>query len=240
MAFYRSLFQNDGVVLIGGGRSTFTTGLIALARKTPVVALACFGGNAAKVWEALDRAHNDAREDEIATMAQPWRDELAAQLVASLVGQRERRESEEASARSAASKDARKTIVSLVIGLGLFLGALAAIPVASSWDPGTGRSLAVLIGAPVLAAAAGAIVRHAFDQGREWVKTAVVGMMVGGIAALLFIAAQLLTTPDVLESADARRLLFFVVPVGFVAGLTFDDVYRKLRGLDVTKTDGIQ
>jgi hypothetical protein len=131
-------------------------------------------------------------------------------------------------------------IVSLVIGLGLFLAALACIPLGHSWDPGTEASLAVLIGAPVLAAAAGAIVRHAFDEGREWLKTAVVGMMVGGISALLFIAAQLLTTPDVLESADARRLLFFVVPVGFIAGLTFDDVYRKLRGQDVTKTNAIQ
>src|SRR5207342_1582998 len=59
VSFYRSLFQTDGVLLIGGGRSTLTTGLIALARKIPVVALACFGGNAAKVWEALDRTQND-------------------------------------------------------------------------------------------------------------------------------------------------------------------------------------
>ena len=240
VSFYRSLFETDGVLLIGGGRSTFTTGLIALARRIPLVALACFGGSAAKVWEALDRTRNEALDDEIATMAQSWRDELAAPLIASLIGQRKRRESNEASALRAASKDARRMIVSLVVGLGLFLAALACIPLASSWKPGTELSLAVLIGAPVLAAAAGAIVRHAFDQGREWLKTAVVGMMVGGTSALLLVAAQLLTTPDVLQSADARRLLFFVVPVGFIAGLTFDDVYRKLRAQDVTKINAIE
>jgi hypothetical protein len=31
-----------------------------------------------------------------------------------------------------------------------------------------------------------------------------------------------------------RRLLFFVFPIGFVAGLTFDAVYAKLRGSDVS------
>jgi hypothetical protein len=242
VSFYRSLFEAGGVLLIGGGRSTLTAGLIALANRTPVVTLADFGGNAAKVWDVLDRSPSDALPDadEIARMGLQWSDELAAPLVDSLVRQRERRAEHEASARKAASKDALRTIISLIFGLLLFLAALACIPLAGSWSPGTEASLAVLIGAPVLAAAAGAIVRHAFDEGREWVKTAVLGMMVGGISSLLFIAAQLLTTPGVLESTDARRLLFFVVPVGFIAGLTFDDVYRKLRGLDVTKANAVE
>ena len=46
-----------------------------------------------------------------------------------------------------------------------------------------------------------------------------------------------MTNPDVLATADAGRLLFFLLPVGFVAGLTFDDVYRKLRSQDVSRTD---
>ena len=81
--------------------------------------------------------------------------------------------------------------------------------------------------------------RHSFEDGHEWFRTAVLGMAAGGVSALLFIAAQLLTSPDVLKSADARRLLWFVVPVGFVAGLTFDAVYRKLRAQDVVRSDAL-
>jgi hypothetical protein len=84
---------------------------------------------------------------------------------------------------------------------------------------------------------AGAIVRHSFEKGHEWFRTGVLGMAVGSVSTLLFIAAQLLTTPDVLSSSDPRRLLWFVVPVGFVSGLTFDAVYRKLRTQDVTRID---
>jgi len=240
VSFYRSLVETDGVLLLGGGRSTYVTGLIALAFRIPVVAVASFGGHAARVWQTLDRMRNDAEPEEIKRMGGEWRDELAAPLVASLVAQRQRRAAKEESARREASRDARRAFSSLLIGAVLLLLALGAIPLSSSWELGSGRALALLIGAPLLAATAGAIVRHSFDGGREWFRTAILGMAAGAIASLLFIAAQLLTTPDILESADARRLLFFVVPVGFVAGLTFDDVYRKLRAEDVTRTNVLQ
>lgn len=240
VSFYRSLFSADGVLLIGGGRSTFTTGLIALAVELPVVAVACFGGHAAKVWHALDRTPNHASQDDIAAMATPWRDELAGPLVASFIGQRERRAKAAADTRAGVAGARRRVFAALVVGVVLFAAAVACIPLAYTWAPGTARSLALLVGAPILAAASGAIVRNAFEESREWLKTAALGIMVGGISALLFVAAQLLTTPDVLQSADARRLLFFVLPVGFIAGLTFDDVYRKLRGQDVTKTDALK
>jgi len=241
VSFYRSLLASAGVVLVGGGRSTHVAGVVALTLRIPVLALACFGGHAEKAWAALERARNDASEEEIATMAQrPWRDELTGPLVASLVGQYQRRAAREAARRSVAAGDARRTRVSLLVGLALLAGAIACIVVGFSVDPGSTASLAIIVGAPALAAAAGAIVRHVSDDGHEWVKTTVLGTMVGAVAALLFIAPQLLTSPDVLKSEDAARLLFFVVPVGFVAGLTYDDVYRKLRRQDVTKVDAFQ
>ena len=52
-------------------------------------------------------------------------------------------------------------------------------------------------------------------------------------------APQLIAAPDMLEVREAesvRRLLFFVLPVGFVAGLTFDAVYAKLRSTDVSQS----
>jgi hypothetical protein len=237
VSFYRSLEKTDGVLLVGGGRSTYITGLIAVAFAIPVVAIASFGGRAVRVWQALDRVHNDAEPGEIALMGGRWHDDLAAPLVRSLIMQGKRRADRGEAERRNARKDARHAYISLVVAAVCVLLAFGAIPLSYSFTPGTGTSIALLIAAPLLAAIAGAIVRHSFEAGHEWFRTAILGMAVGGVSALLFIAAQLLTSPDVLSSADARRLLWFVVPVGFVAGLTFDAVYRKLRAQDVTRSD---
>jgi hypothetical protein len=238
VSFYRSLVDTDGVLLLGGGRSTFVTGLIALAFGIPILAIASFGGRAVRVWQALDRVRNDAEPKEIELMgSRSWRDDQAGELVQSLVKQGERRAAKRAAELRDARKDARHSYISLFVAAVCVILAFGAIPLSYSYTPGTGSSIALLIVAPLLAATAGAIVRHSFEQGHEWFRTAVLGMAAGGVSALLFIAAQLLTEPGVLSSPDARRLLWFVVPVGFVSGLTFDAVYRKLRAQDVTRSD---
>ena len=73
VSFYRSLAGVDGVLLVGGGRSTLITGLIALTLRIPLVTVAAFGGNAQKVWERLANERNDATGDDVAAMAAAWR-----------------------------------------------------------------------------------------------------------------------------------------------------------------------
>ena len=94
--------------------------------------------------------------------------------------------------------------------------------------------IVALIVAPMLAASCGAIMRTAVDERSEWLRTTVLGAAAGVMVFLLFGAAQLTATPDVLGGTGAQRLIFFALPIGFVAGLTFDAVYRKLRSQDVT------
>lgn len=63
------------------------------------------------------------------------------------------------------------------------------------------------------------------------------------IAGLLFVASQLVGAPDVLDTTAAqgvRRLLFFVLPIGFVAGLTFNAVYGRLRGADASQATTLE
>jgi hypothetical protein len=239
VSFYRSLTETDGVLLVGGGRSTYVTGLITLAFGIPMVAIASFGGRAVRVWQALDRVRNDAQPEEIACMGGSWQADRAEPLVRSLVAQGQRRAAKREAERRGAQRDARHAFISLAAGAVFLLLACAAIPLSYSFAPGAASSITLLIAAPLLAATSGAIMRHSFEDGHEWFRTAVLGMAAGGVSALLFIAAQLLTSPDVLKSADARRLLWFVVPVGFVAGLTFDAVYRKLRAQDVVRSDAL-
>jgi len=54
------------------------------------------------------------------------------------------------------------------------------------------------------------------------------------IALLSFIASQLITTSTALEEKGVKTLAVLVTAVGFVIGITFDAVYKKLHEQDVT------
>jgi hypothetical protein len=239
VSFYRSLSRCDGVVLLGGGRSTLITGLIALTMRLPVLAVAAFGGNARKVWERLsgDTGHSDA---DIAEMGKPWEDGSAARLVQALERQRqERLERAQATARRERT-EARRAKTSLAVAVVLLLAAVAGLVLSWGSRPGSAGSIALLALVPMLAAAGGALIRTSLDVGRDWMRAGVLGGAAGLITGLLYVASQLVGSPTVLDpgqTAAVRRLLFFVLPIGFVAGLTFDAVYAKLRGTNVSQAD---
>ncbi len=94
--------------------------------------------------------------------------------------------------------------------------------------------------APLFAGAAGSIIRVVSDHGRDWTKTAVLGLAAAGVAFLLFVAAQIAATPDILDTDGSRRLLVFGLPMSFIAGLTFDVVYERLRTTDVVQTSAVK
>jgi hypothetical protein len=236
VSYYRSLAETDGLLLIGGGRSTLVTGLVALTYGLPLVAVATFGGNAGRVWEALDRAAGPADEAAVSEMALPWHDGSAAALVGGLLRRRQARADEAAAARRAERRRSRRTTVGLLVAALPLVAAIAALPAGYAWGPGTAGNVALLTAAPLAAAAAGALVRETLDEGAAQVRSAVLGLAAGAVSALLFLAAQLVATPDALDGAGGRRLLFFVVPVGFVAGLTFDAVHARLRRTDSPTT----
>jgi hypothetical protein len=61
---------------------------------------------------------------------------------------------------------------------------------------------------------------------------------------LLFITAQITTASptagNVVDVAQARKLVLFGVLIGFVAGLTLDAVFRKLIASDVVDVSAIE
>jgi hypothetical protein len=237
VAFYRSLSECDGVVLMGGGQSTLVTGVIAIAMRLPVLAVAAFGGNARKVWQRLSTQTGQSESD-IAAMGKPWEDGSAVRLVQALDRQREERASQARTAARRERTERRRAQSSLAAAAALLLAATAGLILSWGWRAGPSGAIALLALVPVLAAAGGALIRTSLDVGRDWARAGVLGGAAGLITGLLYVASQLVGAPDVLDAGQTeavRRLLFFVLPIGFVAGLTFDAVYAKLRGKDVSQ-----
>ncbi|MFC0533327.1 hypothetical protein [Phytohabitans kaempferiae] len=236
VAFYRSLLTVDGVLLVGGGRATFAAGLIALSRRVAIAPVAVFGGAALRIWRRLEGSGTYAAEDDIAALAQPWAADSAAGVVAVLLAQHQRRVAAEALSRRGEASARRRTVAALVAALVLLLLALATIPLAFALPIGMWTGLTVLVTAALVASIWGAVIRNAYDGGAEWLRAAALGSAAGSIAFLLFVAAQMATNPNLLTGDGARRLIFFVLAIGFIGGFTSEVVYRKLRDQDVTQT----
>jgi hypothetical protein len=236
VAYYRALFEVDGLILIGGGRSTTIAALIALARRTALGPLTAFGGAASRAWERLDHSPNMATTDDLSAFTGRWGPVKAAHVVTAVERQHQARLAEfeqEDQQRRAEKRWRTAGLLSALLFLAL---GLLAVVLAATWQPGTGGAVALLVFGPVFAAMSGGVIRRPAEPSETRLQAAVFGAAAGGISALLFIGAQLLTDPDLLQGAGAARLCFYVVPVGFIAGLTFDAVLSKLRGTDVVQT----
>lgn len=236
VGYYGSLLIVDGVLIIGGGRGAFAAGMLALSRRIALAPVATFGGAAEKIWRCFSKERCFANEDDVALLATRWRPGSAADIVASLVEQHRRQLDEREALARSRRHASRRTAVSLLIGLALMVLALAVIPLSYVTQPKTAGSIAMLVVTPVLAAACGAIVRNTFDDECNWLRTTVLGAVAGTMTFLLFVAAQLVATPDILDGEGARRLIFFVLPVAFIGGLTFDAVFAKMRSVDAART----
>ena len=218
-----------GALLIGGSNPTYIAGLIVLSLRIPIVTLANFGGAAQRAWDSLNRTRNEATDEELQAMADDWSDTSAATIVRIFKDQA-RRGAERAQSVRDSSKRATS---SLVVAAILFVLGVTLIPLLFAIEPSASRNVAVLIAASLLVAPVGAVIRNVMGRGQHWLRTAVLGMVAGAIAGLLFIVSQVATSPDALEGEGARTLLLFVVSISFVAGLTFDAVYNKLTSQDV-------
>jgi len=69
ISYYRALFDADGIIVVGGGRATRIAGTLAVARRTPLVALAMFGAGALTAWQHMDRHRNYVGDDDMHAMA---------------------------------------------------------------------------------------------------------------------------------------------------------------------------
>jgi hypothetical protein len=250
VSFYRSLNHVDGLLMLGGGRSTLIGGLVAIGAGVPTVAVATFGGNARKVWNLLGTDSDLLDEAGHAAMAPPtWDDTTARQMVENLAGQLRRRAELQVARRRAQAAEARRRVRDGVLVIVLFVALMAALTLAlRGFEPGSLQLYAVVLMTPLLAGAAGATAKTVFepDPDRGAIVMAALGLVAGGISVLLFLLSQLAATPDLLsatapEALDrARNLALFGAGIGFVAGFTFESVYRRLAGVDVVRVESLE
>ncbi|WP_127999525.1 hypothetical protein [Piscinibacter defluvii] len=237
VSFYRSLADADGLVLIGGARSTAIAGQVAIGARVPVLALLKTGGSAETVWRTIVPGVDLPDGNEHARMADDPGDAAAARWVELLETQRVRRYAVETGPIVWHAVVATVLFVlALVAGLGSHLLVAALPPVLAK---------AMLFAGTLSAGVAGAAVRMVFERRYgsgprvppSMAITVALGMMAGALAGLLYLVAQ----PGDLELAGVTglRLVALITVVATIGGLTAEAVFRKLLGIDVLRTGGL-
>lgn len=243
-SMYPAFASFDGLLLVGGSRTTRIMGLLALGAKTSLVTLGGMGGAAAEVWGYLkaDR-HAVATDAELNLMAErEWHDGSAPRLVEALLGQRERRQQAEREAVRATSALRRAQALTrlAIVGCALFLAVLCAmvelsVPTLSRWASW------MLFGTPALAGASASAIRVIYDhwsdarpdlEPRPIVLTIALGFWGAGVVGLLFLLPQIWVM-GALDASHVFKLCGFSVPIAFVAGLTLDKVFPRLMKMEV-------
>jgi hypothetical protein len=223
LPYYRSMLEADGVVCVGGGRSTRIAGLFALIHGIPVLPVATFGGGAAQVRTNLNSIRNDATDEDIKLLGRPWTDGLGTELVASLLAQRERRRQRLADEALRSGRRAWGNRSALLVTAVALVVTWLAVPLAESGQPTAARGFALLLAVPMVAAVGGALLRNSC-QYDHWGWSAVRGLAAGLVTVFLYLAGEYMSVPDLLDRLDVQRLLLFLAPLGFIAGFTFDKV----------------
>ena len=237
-SFYRSLRDVDGVMLIGGGRSTLITGLIAVTLRIPLVAALAYGGKAEEVWKVLGSAQDLPTAEEINAMAKPGTTDVAREWVDSLEAQRRARQRQSSSSQKIAAL-AAVLLISWVATLPAgFILLKSKTPQGELPWPLDAIFIALLFIAPLIAGCSGATIRPLLP-GQEGMTagSSVLGAAAGAIASLLYVGAQLLSSGASGGSPNNFPLLLFGVGFGFIAGFTFDSVFKKLESVNALQPD---
>ncbi|HVU32898.1 MAG TPA: hypothetical protein VHE61_05650 [Opitutaceae bacterium] len=225
VSYYGSLATADGLIVIGGGQASFIIGILALAHRIPMLALRTYGGSGEKIWTSMSR-QGLATPAEIAEMGIEPDGELIGRWVDSLARQIDRRRRQMRRLSGTAW---------LVMAIVLVVAWILTLPighwlVTAKSVPAAARAFVFLLFlAPMLAGMSGSTIRMFIpDAGTPTLRTTMLGLAAGAICGVLYVTSQLAANPD----PHQLIVLATAVAFGFIAGLTFDTVFRKLQQQD--------
>lgn len=235
-SFFRSLAEVDAALILGGGDSGATAGLVCLGRRIPLLAVGTFGAAGEQVWEHMRNADSPLPVDALQLLGRPYWDESSAPaIVASLKDQQDAldREREEVQAAQRIKLHSRGAFVALA----LFVVLWATLPIALTRETPTGwRSFMLLFGVPIIAGAVGGTVRTVLPRRGElevnaW-GSAALGAVAGGVSGVLYLVSQLSSLGDTglanLSRGQYQTFVLFSVGIGILAGLALEATYDRL------------
>jgi hypothetical protein len=234
--FYFSLFEIDGIIVVGNGNFTYFGGLQAVGSDTPVLALGGFGGVANKILALLK---NKIPEDAYNCMAQTrGNEEWARECVVRL---RERIENAKRAVEE--SKEAKR--LREVIWAGVFTTVIIIIILAVlaqslrpqwSWVQAYGTAFL-----PAIAGLVGALQRIVFAHFRGediplhrrsfWVCGAL-GFSAGGMLGAVYTLTQVRMGSANSEPAMFAPLFLWAITFGYGVGFSLERAFNRLLHLD--------
>jgi hypothetical protein len=260
VSFYNSLSAVEGILLVGGGRSTLITGLVGLGSRVTVLPIRSFDGYARIVWDKMRANPDPLTQNDMNLLARPdWNQDTGRQIVALFDICAERLRKRRDAMRAQALRAARTTQWSAVLAVALFL-ATAAIALGMAVVDGV-KSPAMLafalgLGA-LLAGLSGSLIRTVADlydsEGvpteRPLYVTGALGTVAGVFAAMLVAIPQLIVrlpeelgkiTPEAKQALKAENIrgaggtaLF----TAFLTGFALDQFFRNLREVKLKKVE---
>jgi hypothetical protein len=247
VAFYRSLAQVDGILLLGGGSSTLIAGHIALSRSVPILAIAHFGGEAKKIWQHLASKPAFIQDSDVQAMAR-WHARSAQECVASLVAQHERRQASivaeqralQAIREKAAQWDSQVTeemahAERFRWAIGFLLIFILLLIVGLTVNRAGWLYTTIVVLGLCAAGGMGATIRMLTPGAPNTRKSAapLIGIAVGLVFSLLYLVPQLIgdasfLVPHAAISGATRVQYISSLIVGVLAGLGFDYALEQL------------
>lgn len=163
VSFYDSLGQVDGILMIGGGRSTLVAGLVGMGYGTVVLPIPSFGGYSQRIWSDLKAKGKDSvlTADDLSILASPdWGPDTAKKIISLFEVCFARLEERETERQVALAKAAKATMRQALLAVLLFLlcASLILAAVTSHAFSPTVLTLILALGAPC-AGIAGATIR---------------------------------------------------------------------------------
>jgi hypothetical protein len=234
--FYFSLFEIDGIVVVGNGNFTYFGGLYAVGSDTPVLVLGGFGGVATRILMLLK---NKIPEKAYNCMAQTRGDELWAQEC--VVTLRERIDNaRQAVEESKETKRLRQIIWAAVFTTAIIIILLAGLAesLRSEWSWVRAYGTAFV---PALAGLVGALQRIVFAHFRGedlpshrrsfWICGAL-GFSAAGMLGAVYTLTQTKLGSAKPESAMFAPIFLWAITFGYGVGFSLDRAFNRLLLLD--------
>jgi hypothetical protein len=240
--FYLSMFEIDGIIVVGNGNFTYFGGLHAVGSGKPLLALGGFGGVADGI---LKLVRNKVSDKAYSCMAQTSDDvEWAKAGVAALREQIEddRRLEQETRER----KELKQARLGAVFSTAIIVVLLVALAQSLRSDPDSLARAYATAFLPACAGLVGGIQRIVFGYLRGetlpshrrsfWICGAL-GFSAGGILGALYTLTQVKMAHVGVDSVSFSVLSLWAITFGYGIGFSLDKAFNKLIRIDETVTE---